>query len=290
MASTTLLLYYALRPLPDPHAVALWQRELAARCRLWGSVVVAPHGLVVDLGGAPEGLQTYVRAVREHPAFADLDLQLVQGQGEPRPRLCVTVRDELVDFGALHQLRVERRGLVGAGERIGPHGLHELVATRGEEVVLLDGRHRYEAEVGRFAGARLPDADTAREVLARLDAGTYDGLRDRPVVTYCTSGLRAELLSALLRNRGFGEVYRLDGGILAYGRTFADDGLWEGALYVLQERVRVTFSDHPAVLGSCETCGAPTYAHRDCVAPLCRGWALLCNACADFSLCAAHRN
>jgi hypothetical protein len=38
---------------------------------------------------------------------------------------------------------------------------------------------------------------------------------------------------------------------------------------------------HPAVLGSCETCGAPTYAHRDCVAPLCRGWALLCNACAD---------
>ncbi|SDR73009.1 UPF0176 protein [Friedmanniella luteola] len=290
MVSTTLLLYYGLRPVPDPHAVALWQRELAARCRVWGSVVVAPHGMAADLGGPPDRLETYARATREHPAFADLDLRLVHGQGEPRPRLSVTVRDELVGFGAPHELRVERGGLVGAGERLGPHGLHELVATRGDEVVLLDGRHRHEAEVGRFAGARRPDADSARDVLARLDAGAYDGLRDRPVVTYCTSGIRAELLSALMRNRGFREVYRLDGGILAYGRTFADDGLWEGALYVLQERVRVTFSDHPAVLGSCETCGAPTYAHRDCVAPLCRGWALLCNACADFALCAAHRN
>jgi UPF0176 protein len=200
------------------------------------------------------------------------------------------VRDELVGYGVPDELRVERNGLVGAGERLGPRGLHELVATRGDEVVLLDGRHRHEAEVGRFTGARLPDAGHARDVLARLDAGGFDHLRDRPVVTYCTSGLRAELLSALLRNRGFAEVYRLEGGILAYGRTFADDGLWEGALYVLQDRVRVTFSDHPAVLGSCETCGAPTYAHRDCVAPLCRGWALLCNACADFALCGAHRN
>jgi UPF0176 protein len=214
----------------------------------------------------------------------------VPGQGEPRHRLSVTVRDELVAFGAAQELRVEREGLVGAGERLGPDALHALVATRGEEVVLLDGRHRHEAELGRFTGALLPDAERARDVLTRLDAGGYDGLRDRPVVTYCTSGIRAELLSALLRNRGFGEVYRLDGGILAYGRTFADDGLWEGALYVLQDRVRVTFSDHPAALGRCESCGAPTYARRDCVAPLCRGWALLCNACADFALCGAHRN
>ena len=290
MERTTLLLYYGLRPVPDPHAVALWQRELAARCRVWGSVVVAPHGLAADLAGPPDRLGTYARATREHPVFADLDLRLVPGQGGPRPRLSVTVRDELVGVGAPHELRVERAGLVGAGQRLSPHGLDELVATRGDDVVLLDGRHRHEAEVGRFAGARRPDADSARDVLAQLDAGAYDSLRHRPVVTYCTSGIRAELLSALMRNRGFGEVYRLDGGILAYGRTFADDGLWEGALYVLQERVRVTFSDHPAVLGSCETCGAPTYAHRDCVAPLCRGWALLCNACADFALCAAHRN
>lgn len=290
MAGTTLLLYYGLVPVPDPHATALWQRELAARCRIWGSVVVSPQGLCGNLGGPPEGLETYARATREHPALAHLDLRLVPGQGEPRPRLSVTVREELVGFGAPSELRVDRHGLVGAGAPLGPHGLHELVATRGDEVVLLDGRHRHETEVGRFAGARSFRAERARDVLAQLDAGTHDGLRDRPVVTYCTSGLRAELLSALMRNRGFTDVHRLEGGILAYGRTFADDGLWEGALYVLHDRVRVTFSDHPAVLGSCETCGAPTYAHRDCVAPLCRGWALLCNACADFALCAAHRN
>ena len=53
MASTTLLLYYGLVPVPDPHATALWQRELAARCRIWGSVVVSPQGLCGNLGGPP---------------------------------------------------------------------------------------------------------------------------------------------------------------------------------------------------------------------------------------------
>jgi UPF0176 protein len=290
MTSTSLLLFYRLIPVPDPHSLGLWQRELATRCGVWGSVVVAPHGVQACVSASPERLEAYAYGTREHPDLADLDLRFANGMGAPLPRLSVTVRDELIPFGVAHELRVERGGLLGTGTALGPERLNALVAARGDEVVLLDVRHRHEAEVGRFSGAQPPVAGTARDVLVGLDGGRYDGLRNRPVVTYCTSGLRAELLSTLLRNRGFGEVYRLDGGILAYGRTFADDGLWEGALYVLQDRVRVTFSDHPSVLGRCETCGAPTDVHRDCNAPLCRGWALLCNACADFALCAAHRN
>ena len=31
-----------------------------------------------------------------------------------------------------------------------------------------------------------------------------------------------------MKNRGFEEVYQMDGGIVKYGEKYGDDGLWEG--------------------------------------------------------------
>jgi UPF0176 protein len=290
VATSALLLFYALRPLTDPETVRLWQRELCVRLGLRGRVVVSPQGMHGALGGGDQRLVEYARSTREHPAFADMTFRASAGQETGFARLEVCVHDEVVSFGAPAELQVGAEGLVGAGRHLTPHQLHELMARRGREVVLFDSRNRYETEIGRFRGAVVPDANAARELLHQLDSGRYDGFKDRPVVTYCTSGVRAEVLSTLMRNRGFTDVSVLDGGIVSYGSAFADDGLWEGALYVLDETVQITFSDHPAVLGRCEMCGAGTFHYRDCVAPLCCGRALLCNGCADFALCGAHRN
>ena len=75
-----------------------------------------------------------------------------------------------------------------------------------------------------------------REFVAELESGDTTTSKTKPVVTYCTGGIRCEVLSGLMRSRGFGEVYQLDGGIVRYGETFGDDGLWEGSLYVFDGR------------------------------------------------------
>jgi UPF0176 protein len=290
MTAHTLLLYYVLRPLADPEAIRLWQRELCIRLGLRGRVVVSPQGIHGTVCGDERRLAHYACATREHPALGDVQFRASAVQETGRPALEVTVQDEVVDFGAAAEVKVGTDGLVGGGRHLTPRQLHALLATRGRQVVLFDGRNRCETEIGRFRGALTPDVNAARELLSQLDNGRFDSLKHQPLVTYCTTGIRSEILSTLMANRGFSEVYQLDGGIVSYGRDFADDGLWEGALYVLDDRVRIAFSDHPAVLGRCETCGAGTHVYRECVAPLCRGRALLCNACADFALCAAHRN
>ena len=288
---TRLLLYYALRPLADPWAIRLWQHELAMRLGLRGRIVVSPQGLQGTVGGDPQRLEQYASATRQHPGFADLRFRRIQGSGDgDLPPLTCTVHRELVAFGTSEELRVGDAARAGGGRQLSPREVHDLVARRGTEVAFLDGRNRYEARVGRFRGAVVPDVDAARDFLRELDSGRLDELKHRPVVTYCEAGLRSELLMSLLVNRGFTEVYQLDGGIVSYGSDFADDGLWEGALYVLGNRVQILFSDHPAILGRCESCGASTYSYRACVAPQCGQHALLCNGCADFALCAAHRN
>jgi UPF0176 protein len=290
MAAQTLLLYHLLRPLADPEGIRLWQRELCIRLGLRGRVVVSPQGIRGAICGDHRRLGHYACATRDHPALADLRFRSTAAQQTGRPPLEVTVQEELVDFGASAEVQIGPDGLVGRGQQLTPQQLHEMVADRGREVVLFDGRNRCETAIGRFRGALVPDVDAARQLLSQLDSGRWDGLKHQPVVSYCATGVRSEILSTLMTNRGFSDVYQLDGGIVSYGHDFADDALWEGALYVLDDRVRIAFSDHPAVLGRCETCGAPTHSYRECVAPLCCGRALLCNACADFALCAAHRN
>ncbi|PJI94890.1 rhodanese-related sulfurtransferase [Luteimicrobium subarcticum] len=290
MAVHKIVLFYAFTPLPDPEAVRLWQRALGERWSLTGRVIVAPHGMNVTLGGTVEDLKQYLKSTREHPGLRDLDVKWSAGTGADFPRLSVKVRPELVAFGVPERVRVDADGVVGGGARLTPQALHDLVAARGDDVVMLDGRNAMEAEIGRFRGAVVPPVATTRDFVDLLDSGGLDGLRDRPVVTYCTGGVRCEVLSALLVDRGFTEVYQLDGGVVRYGEQFGDDGLWDGSLYVFDERRHVEFSHAARSLGRCTVCGGEAARYENCADPSCRTLRLFCAGCeplARVGRCAA---
>jgi UPF0176 protein len=91
--------------------------------------------------------------------------------------------------------------------------------------------------------------------------------------------VRCEVLSALMVQRGFQEVYQLDGGVVRYGEAFGDDGLWEGSLYLFDARMHHEFSDHSKVIGECERCAAPTSQYHNCANLACRKLILLCRDC-----------
>jgi len=136
------------------------------------------------------------------------------------------LHNEIVAFDAANELRVNEQGVIGGGVHLKPHQLHELVKEKGDEVVFFDGRNAHEAAIGRFKNAVVPDVHTSRDFIKELDSGKYNDLKNKPVVTYCTGGIRCEVLSSLMKNRGFKEVYQIDGGIVKYGEAYGDDGLW----------------------------------------------------------------
>ncbi len=203
------------------------------------------------------------------------------GSGNDFPRLSVKVRPELVAFGAPDEVVVTSLGVEGGGTHLSPQQVHELVDARGEEVVFFDGRNAFEAEVGKFRNAIVPDVKTSHDFVAEIESGKYDELKDKPVVTYCTGGIRCEVLSAVMKRRGFNEVYQLQGGIIRYGEAFGDDGLWEGSLVVFDERMIQTFSDHPKVISHCESCETPTTNYVNCGNLACRALLLLCPTCVE---------
>jgi UPF0176 protein len=279
MAVYKILLYYAFSPVADPEAVRLWQRELCERLGLTGRIILSKDGINGTVGGELSAVKRYLRTTREFGPFHDLDVKWSEGTGSDFPRLSVRVRDELVSFGAPGELVVDSTGVVGGGTKLAPEQLHALVAEKN--VTFFDGRNPIEAAIGRFDGAIVPAVETSRDFVSELESGKYDHLKDEPIVTYCTGGIRCEVLSSLMINRGFREVYQLDGGIVRYGEQYGDSGLWKGSLYVFDQRMSVDFSDSPHIIGECHRCATATSRVQNCSEPTCRTQLVTCERCAE---------
>ncbi len=284
VALNKIVLFYGFTPVADPDAVRLWQRALCEKLGLTGRIIISRDGINATVGGEIGSVKQYVKTTREYKGFRGIDVKWSDGGAADFPRLSVKVRDEIVSFGAPGELKVDEHGVVGGGTHLAPEELHRLVDAKkeaGDDVVFFDGRNGFEAQIGRFKDAVVPDVATTQDFIKELDSGKYDALKDKPVVTYCTGGIRCEVLSSLMVNRGFKEVYQLDGGIVRYGEAFKDQGLWEGSLYVFDKRMHLEFSGEAKTIGQCVRCSAPTSKFENCSNPSCRTLTLYCAGCAS---------
>jgi UPF0176 protein len=207
------ILYYGFTPISDPEAVRLWQTQLCTSLGLTGRILISKHGINGTLGGKMAELKRYVRLTRSYSGFKKMPIKWSEGTGNDFPRLSVKVKSELVAFGDPDVIEVDENGVVGGGTHLRPHQVEKLVQERGDEVVFFDGRNAFEAEIGRFKDAIIPDVTSSRDFIAEIESGKYDHIKDKPVVTYCTGGIRCEIISAVMVKNGFKEVYQIDGGI-----------------------------------------------------------------------------
>lgn len=279
------ILYYKFTPLRDPAMVMNWQRELCTRLNLVGRIIVSKHGINGTLGGDIKDLRLYKQEMNKSGTFRGIAYKWSDGTGKEFPRLSVKVRPELVAFGRPDEIKVSTNGVIGGGKHLKPKALHELVKKHGKDVVFFDGRNAYEAAVGRFKNAVIPSTETTHDFVRELDSDKFNNIKDKPVVTYCTGGIRCEALTVLMKNRGFKDVYQVDGGIVKYGETYGDEGLWEGNLYIFDGRMNHKFSDKAKNIAVCSICGASTSNFENCANMACNKLVLMCNNCQSSEYC-----
>ncbi len=229
-----------------------WQHSLCEKLGLKGRILISNKGLNGTLGGDIKALKAYRRAMNEHSLFKGIEYKWSDGKADDFPKLSIKVRSETVTLG--WEPTVNKDGVVGGGKHLKPEQVHKLIEERGDEVVFFDGRNKYEAQIGKFKNAVVPSVNTFKEYLTELDKPEYEKLKKKPVVTYCTGGIRCETLSALMKEKGFEEVYQIDGGIVKYGKKYADEGYWEGKLFVFDKRMKLGFSDQSKDIAECEMC------------------------------------
>ena len=277
-----ILLYYCFTPIADPEAVRLWQQALCESLNIKGRILVSKHGINGTVGGDMSALKKYVKSTKIYPGFKKIDFKWSGGTGNDFPRLNVRVKDELVAFGSPAEIEVDERGIINGGKHLKPFEVNKLVAERGEEVVFFDGRNSFEAKIGKFKNAIVPDIESGRDFISEIESGKYDHIKDKPIVTYCTGGIRCEILSAVMIKRGFKEVYQIDGGVVRYGEKFGDSSHWEGSLFTFDARMAIDFSTKTKVIGECERCSSPTKNFYNCNTQICHELILLCDPCSEL--------
>ena len=139
------------------------------------------------------------------------------------------------------------------GQYVKPADWNALLAN--PDVVVIDTRNDYEVAIGTFKGAVNPNIKNFVQLPAWLDAQPHlqgDDAKKTKVAMLCTGGIRCEKSTALMKMRGFDEVFHLEGGILKYLEEIPpEQSIWEGECFVFDERVSV---GHGLGMGSHDLC------------------------------------
>jgi UPF0176 protein len=223
---------YRFAPLERLDELRLELMSLCAGLGVRGTILLAPEGINLFLAGDRKGLERVLERIRAVSGLEELAAKESYSSRQPFQKLLVKIKREIISFG-----RPEVAPATYTSRRILPAELKQWL-DEGREITLLDTRNSYEVEVGTFAGAVTPPLDDFRS-FPDVVAGLPEELKQRPVVTFCTGGIRCEKAAPWLELAGFQTVFQLDGGILKY---FEECGgaHFEGACFVFDERVAVT--------------------------------------------------
>ena len=119
---------------------------------------------------------------------------------------------------------------------------------------IIDTRKPFEYDVGTFKRSVNPNVNNFRDFPKYLNKLK----KDNPVAMFCTGGVRCEKTSVYLKNKGFKNIYQLNGGILNYlKKTKEKDSLWKGECFVFDNRISLK---HGLKVGSyfmCSGCRKP---------------------------------
>lgn len=254
---------YLFVDLPD---FAALQQPLQATCDahgVRGMLLLAPEGINGTIAGSPEGVHAVLAWLRSDARLAPLRHKEALGERMPFYRMRVRLKREIVSMGV--------PGLnpaAHAGTYVKPEDWNALIDD--PEVVVIDTRNHYEVGIGSFARAIDPGTRSFTEFPAWVEQQSAPGgvLAGNPrVAMFCTGGIRCEKSTAFLKSRGFDEVYHLEGGILKYLETVAEEeSRWWGDCFVFDQRVSVGHGLQPGHYQLCRSCRMPL-SDDDCASP-----------------------
>jgi UPF0176 protein len=258
------LLYYKYVTIENPEEVQQEHLEFCNELGLKGRIIIAAEGINGTVSGTPEQTDAYMKWMDEHPLFTGTIFKIDESTQHAFKKMRVRLRPELVTL----RLEDDVDPHVTTGKHLKPKEFFE--AMQREDTVVIDARNDYEYDLGHFRGAVRPDILNFRDLPDWIRENKED-FEGKKILTYCTGGIRCEKFSGWLLNEGFEDVSQLEGGIVTYGKDPEVQGeLWDGQLYVFDERISVPVNQKEhVVVGKDYFTGEPCERYVNCANPEC---------------------
>jgi len=231
------------------------QPRIQAFCEereLCGILLLAAEGINGTVAGTGSAIPELMTFLQEDLGLGPIEYKLSSTTDlKPFRKMKVRLKEEIVHIGRpdLNPLSHE------VGTYVEPSDWNALISD--PEVRVIDTRNDFECNVGTFAGAENPHTESFGEFPDYVDHA-LDPEKDRKVAMFCTGGIRCEKATALLKERGFEEVYHLKGGILKYLEDVPEsESLWQGECFVFDDRITVDHQLRPGQSDCCRGCWNP---------------------------------
>ncbi len=242
-----------------------------------GRIYVATEGINAQLSVPANEFYDFKETIEAYSYMKGIRLNVaVEHDDHSFLKLTIKVRDKIVADG----LNDDTLDVTDIGIHLNAKKFNELIDH--PNTILVDMRNHYESEIGHFVGAITPDVETFRESLPIIENEISKHKEDKNLLMYCTGGIRCEKASAYFKNKGFKNVYQLEGGIIEYTRQVKELGLeskFIGKNFVFDHRLGERITD--AVISKCHQCGAPCDNHTNCDNLACHLLFIQCESCKE---------
>ena len=157
----------------------------------------------------------------------------------------IKIKKELVSIG----IQIKKRII---NNQIDPEDWNRFIKKKN--TIIIDTRKNFEYRVGTFKGSVNPKLNYFRDFPKFFKTLQ----KDSDIGMFCTGGIRCEKASYYLINKGFKNVYQLNGGIINYlNKIDKKESLWKGDCFVFDNRVSVKHGLKPGNLKICAGCREP---------------------------------
>ncbi|MCH9609669.1 MAG: hypothetical protein S4CHLAM45_00580 [Chlamydiales bacterium] len=267
------LAYYYFTPIENPYREVKEHKRFFKERDVSGRIYISEEGINGQMSGSKEDCVAFMGWLRQK--YPKIQFKIHTIQEHIFPRMTVKTRKQLVAIDtpvALGQ----------GGEHVTPKEWREMIES-DEEYLMIDVRNDYEWKIGHFEGAELPPLAKFRDFPKYADGlkESHDPKKTK-VMMYCTGGIRCELYSALLKERGFETVFQLEGGVIAYGQQEGSSH-WKGKLFVFDDRLAIPIDEKEEAkpISSCDFCKAPSDTYYNCANMDCNTLFLCCEPCIE---------
>jgi RluA family pseudouridine synthase len=228
------------------------REDLLTRCRelgLKGTILLATEGINLFLAGSADSIEAILDRIRQVPGLESLKPKYSESDEQPFSRMLVKLKKEIIAFG-VGDLNVNSYG----HQKLPPAELKQWL-DEGRELILLDTRNQYEVQLGTFTGAKHLDIGHFRQFPQAVKE-LPEEWKDKPVVTFCTGGIRCEKAGPFMEKLGFRNIFQIDGGILKYFEECGGDH-YEGECFVFDHRVGLDPCLCESDTAKCFACQSP---------------------------------
>jgi UPF0176 protein len=262
--------FYHFFPLSNLETVKTELKRIAEKHNTLGLIVVGPEGFNSTVSAqSAKNLASFKTTLQKHYTITISNFKDSYSDVAPFRRFSVKVRDEIVTAGI-----PGRSPDPGNNHHLSPEEWDNVLKNE-KDFALIDTRNWYEYKIGTFKGAINPNIEKFTEFPEFFESQKIP--KDKKILIFCTGGIRCEKGILELQDKGYNNVFQLDGGILKYMEEKPREE-FHGECFVFDNRVAVDADLKPSsTYKLCPHCGQPGNLKIEC--KRCDEPALLCEAC-----------